>query len=478
MGYDGVDIPASIKDMDLEPCVDTSNLKKDSLLFITDKVSGNNETIDINKLNIRPAAIVISKARKVSDEKIPIIRAKSVRAALSFALSNFCGIDYDKIKIIGVTGTNGKTTTATLIYEMLRISGYKVGFIGTGRIISDGIVLSADTYSMTTPDPMVLYPTLEKMIDKGCKFVVMEVSSHALALDKTAPIKFEYGIFTNLGNDHLDFHQSKDEYFKTKLKLFSSVKVGLFNIDDEYSMMASNISQCKKRTFGIINEADAYATEIDISDIKKTVFFYRENGIIFKVESHIGGAFNVYNILAALKCVIDLGIKPCIAKNAISKIHGIEGRMEITDGPVRIIIDYAHTPEAFYNSLKTIKQSVNSKQRLVLVFGCGGDRDKGKRHIFGKIADEFADTIIITEDNPRSENSENIANDILSGIEKKSAKIIHEREKAIRYAFAVANHGDVIALIGKGHERYTAKGGKLIYFDERKIAAEEMSKWK
>ena len=468
-GYNDINIPNEIDRNSLfRISVSTDDVDENTLLFITEKVGVKEPYFDTSILKTKPAALIISKSHTLSASICPEIRAGRVREALAHAYSNSYSIDYDKVKIIGVTGTNGKTTTATLIYQILQKSGYKVGFIGTGKIISDTALLSDDTYSMTTPDPSVLYPAIAKMYDDGCRYIVMEVSSHSIALGKIAPIKFEYAIFTNLDNDHMDFHSSKNEYFNTKLKLFESAKRGLFNVDDKYSKRASTMVGCEKSTFGIINEGDAYATEIDMN-FSESSFYYREKNLIFRAKTNLTGAFNVYNAMAALRCVIDLGIKPCIAKKALSKIDNIDGRMEVIHGEINFVIDYAHTPFAFYNSLKTLKQAISNKQKLIVVFGCGGNRDRQKRPVFGRYAEEFSDKIIITEDNCRNEDFDLIVSDITSGMSCTKHEIIRDREEAIRHAYKSALPGDIIALIGKGHERYKILKNKYIAFDERQI---------
>ena len=264
------------------PKITVNEVKSDSLLFITDRVSDRDTAFDFSECCEIPIAAVASHTKNIIKAKSPIIRVGNPRAALAFAVSNSCMIDYEKIKIIGVTGTNGKTTTATLIYEMLRRCGYKAGFIGTGKIFSDGVLLSGETYSMTTPDPTLLYPSIAKMQNDGCEYIVMEISSHSISLGKIAPIRFEYAIFTNLDDDHLDFHGSKEEYFKAKLSLFSLAKRGLFNLDDEYSKRASQLVGCRVSTFGILNEGDAYATEISENNLSPVSFFYRAENLIFK----------------------------------------------------------------------------------------------------------------------------------------------------------------------------------------------------
>lgn len=468
-GYNAINIPKELDSNSLfEISISQSDVNESSLLFITEKVGKEDKQFDTSILKNVPAALVVSKSHTTTAKICPEIRVGNVREALAYAYYNTYKIDYDKVKIIGVTGTNGKTTTATLIYRILQSCGYKTGFIGTGKIISDKTILSDDTYSMTTPDPNVLYPTITQMYNDGCEYIVMEVSSHSIALGKIAPLKFEYAIFTNLDNDHLDFHHSKEEYFNTKLKLFESSKRGLFNMDDEYSRKASSLVRCDKSTFGIIHQADAYATEIESSFFGSS-FYYRQKDLIFRAQTRLLGAFNIYNTMAALRCVIDLGIKPCIAKKALQKIDNVDGRMEVITGDITFVIDYAHTPSAFYNSLKTLKQNLNKRQKLIVVFGCGGNRDVFKRPVFGRYAEELADIIIITEDNSRNEDFNSIANDITFGMSKNKYEVIKDREEAIRRAFQSALPGDIIALIGKGHEKYKIIDNKYMPFSERRI---------
>jgi UDP-N-acetylmuramoyl-L-alanyl-D-glutamate--2,6-diaminopimelate ligase len=471
-GYADINIPRELNDLPAEPSVSLSEISIQTLLFVTDKINGDELPFDASVLPSAPLAILTSNSKKVIAANCPVIRVNKVREALSYALSNFYKINYNEVFFIGVTGSNGKTTTATLIYNILLQCGYKSGFIGTGKILSNGQILSNDTYSMTTPDPTTLYPSISRMLADGCKYIVMEVSSHGIALGKIAPIRFKYAIFTNLDDEHLDFHIDKNDYFQTKLRLFSMTEHGLFNLDDEYSRRAEKLVNCERSTFGIINPGDAYATEILANNLSGISFYYRTHNLIFKAKSKLIGAFNVYNVLAALKCVIDLGIKPCIAKKALETLESIDGRMETIDGNVKVVIDYAHTPFAFYNCLKTLKQTLIAKQKLIVVFGCGGNRDKFKRPIFGKYAELFADRIIITEDNSRNEDFSSIVKDIVSGMKSNEFKIIPDREYAIKYALASASTGDIVALIGKGHERYKINGNNYQAFDERKIIFE------
>ena len=476
-GYSDIVFPDNLDySKSVEPRVTLSDDNKDVVLFLTDKVSGETDTVDLSGINSMPYAVVISKNRKIFPTSAHVIRVADVRAALSYSLSNFYEINHNKLKFIGVTGTNGKTTTATLIYEILRRSGYNVGFIGTGKILSNDNLLSGQTYSMTTPDATVLYPSIAKMQEVGCEYIVMEVSSHGIALGRIAPIKFEYAIFTNLDSDHLDFHKSREDYFSVKLKLFESCKKGLFNLDDDYVKKAYDSVKCQKSSFAVLNTADAEATGICEQGLSGTSFFYREKDTIFKVRSNLIGRFNVYNALASLKCVIDLGLKPCIAKKGIESIEGVDGRMETLKNDIMAIIDYAHTPAAFENVLRTIKSSIDEQSKLIVVFGCGGDRDPTKRPVFGYFAELLADSIIITEDNSRGESFTDIARCITAGIKNKHFDVIPDRESAIRYAFKIAKRGDTVAIIGKGHEKYKICGSEYLPFDEREIILDCLKK--
>ncbi len=460
-----------------EPDIDKSvnislideNIDNNTLLFLTEKVNQEKCIIDIKELTDIPYALVANEKCLIHNCTIPIIRVKNVREAYAYSLSNYYEIDYNKLKIIGVTGTNGKTTTATIIYEILKYAGYSVGFIGTGKILINDEALHSDGYSMTTPDPTILYKALSKM-QKHCNCVVMEVSSHSIALRKTTPINFEYCLFTNLSPEHMDFHKSMNEYYLCKLNLFKSTRKALFNLDDAYSRKAYMNTKCNKDAIGIIQEAETYATDISTDSLTKINFYYRAPNIIFPISINLGGAFNVYNVIMAVKCALDLGIKPCIAKEALLSIKGIEGRMQaISRGGILAVIDYAHTPYAFDNCLNYLFSIVKNRQKLILVFGCGGNRDKSKRAKMGAIASKYSSKVIITEDNNRNESFTDIICDIIKGMDISSFTVVSERKKAIEEAVRISKPGDIIAVIGKGHEKYSIRNGSSIPFDEEII---------
>ena len=449
---------------------DIRNIDEKTIYFHLKKVGS--EKYEFPQFNDkRPFLTVCEDGISGEFEDNAIVIVKNARELLAYTLSEENQIDYSKIKIIGITGTNGKTSTSQMLFEILKKAGFSVGYIGTGIIKINEEILNDRYYSMTTPDPEVLYSVIAKMQNQGCNYIVMEVSSHALELRKTAPIKFECGIFTNLSSEHMDFHKDIDSYFKSKLKLFEECNIGIFNLDDEYSALAYNEVKIEKYSVGIINKANAYITDLKYSGLYGSSFFYRENNLIFKLSLHLPGCFNIYNSLIAAKCAIALGIEPCIVKKGLESITSIKGRMEkLSDNPL-VIIDYAHTPNAFKNALKTVNYNKKTKQNTIVVFGCGGDRDKEKRCEIGKITEELADQIIITEDNSRSESPTEITKDILSGMTSYDKVItIEKRSDAIDYAVRNAGKNDIVLILGKGDEKYIINSdGYLPYSDREEV---------
>lgn len=409
-------------------------------------------------------------------EGVPGAVAADTRKALSVMTANFFGNPASKMKIIGVTGTNGKTTTTLLVKEILEnVTGAKVGLVGTiSNMIGD---VELET-SRTTPGADELQTLFAQMADAGCEYVVMEVSSHALALDRVYGIDFEIGVFTNLTQDHLDFHGTMEEYGKAKAKLFDICKKGIINMDDEYYRLITENAKCDIFTVSAErNEADLVAKDIKLR-ADGVVFCALAIGKLEKIRLGIPGMFSVYNGLTALAVCVNLGISLEDAAEALSKCKGVKGRAEVvpTGRDFTILIDYAHTPDALENILKTAKGY--AKGRVVALFGCGGDRDSKKRPIMGKIAVENADFTIVTSDNPRTEEPRAIINDILAGIKCPKSKytVIENRKEAIGWAIENARPDDVIILAGKGHETYQTIGKENHHFDEREIVAEFLAK--
>ncbi len=397
------------------------------------------------------------------------IRTNNTRLAMSYAYSRFYGVDYSKFKIIGITGTNGKTSTATFIKYILQDAGMKVGFIGTGKIEISEKILSDTRYSMTTPDPEVLYRTLKTMENEECDAVIMEISSHSLALDKVAPISFDYGVFTNLSSEHMDFHKSIEEYYNAKCKLFSMCKTAVFNIDDDYVRKAA--VQCKVRriTAGAVWRGDVFASDIENKGFSGVNYVYHGKNYIFRMKLAIAGIYNVYNSMLATAVTTDMGIKPCDAKSSISKIKAIEGRFEIIKDDITVIIDYAHTDTAFNAVLKNLRDTKKNHEILTVVFGCGGERDRTKRPRMAAAAEAYADRIIVTSDNSRTEEPMDIIADIIHGFKNKGFEVCESREEAIKRAIVSSPAGGIVAIIGKGAEKYNIDKFGYHDFDERKI---------
>ena len=371
------------------------------------------------------------------------------RVITALAALHFYGNPSAKLKIIGVTGTNGKTTTATLLYKITTELGYKCGLIGT---VENIIVKEKSPAFITTPSPIPLNKLLNEMAEKGCKYVFMEVSSHALDQNRVASINFTGGIFTNLTHDHLDYHKTFDNYFGAKKKFFKMLPSSAFalsNADDEYGQMMLEGIRAKKYTYGFKHKAD-----------------FNE-----KLDIQLLGDFNAYNALAVYASLILLGQEKEKVKEILKKVEPPKGRFEHFTSPsgVLIIVDYAHTPDALLNVLKTIKNIRKGNAKIISVFGCGGDRDPLKRRIMGKIGAENSDIAILTSDNPRSEDPDKIIAEMkadLSIADSKKVKTIANRREAILEAVKLAQNGDIILCAGKGHEDYQEIKGCKYHFDD------------
>ena len=392
---------------------------------------------------------------------------QNTRATLAINAANKYCKNLDKIKFIGITGTNGKSTTAIILKSILSDCGYKVGLIGTGKIMFENQILSDENYSMTTPSPEVLFSAIGKMEEAGVEIIVMEVSSHALDQERVFPIDFHIGIFTNLSPEHLDYHKNLDNYFEAKSKLFKKSKYKIINIDDSYG----------KILFKSTPDAKACAIEMDAENKVKNIkdfgfdgmrFEYHSQKNSFEVDMKLPGKYNAYNALLAIKAAEILGVTGGKIKESLKKIASIDGRFNIIDSKIKVIIDYAHTSSAFLILLKNLYSYKIPGQNLIVVFGCGGNRDKTKRAVMGEAAEKYADTVILTSDNPRDENPESIIEDIARGMESSPIKII-DREMAIREAIAIAGEGDIVCIVGKGPERYTIINGVYSPFDEKAI---------
>lgn len=428
-------------------------------------------------INSSPPLAVICDANARLPDSFPTIRVKNPRVALANAYYRYENLSLDGIKLIGITGTNGKGGTADFIKMILCQSGYKVGLIGTGKIEIDNKIISDKYYSMTTPDPPLLFHSLALMKKEGCQVIIMEVSSHALALDKLGPLIFDYAVFTNLSKEHMDFHRDMESYFKAKLKLFSMCRCGVFNIDDEYGRRA--FSQCSARRIsnGILWRGDAWASNIENNGLSGIGYIYHQGHFSFRMSLNTAGIYNAYNSMLAATVCIDMGCKPCEVKRILGEVEALPGRFEIINDKVSVIIDYAHTDVAFRSIMKELV-AIKGTKNLTVVFGCGGERDKEKRPKMAKIAERYASKVIVTSDNPRGEDPKSIIADIIRGFEGGKYQVIENRKEAIRAAILGADDDELIAIIGKGNEGYIIDQSGYNDYSERQVISSALAERK
>ncbi|MBQ1250131.1 MAG: UDP-N-acetylmuramoyl-L-alanyl-D-glutamate--2,6-diaminopimelate ligase [Clostridia bacterium] len=396
---------------------------------------------------------------------IPYIIVEDGRKALAAMSANFFDHPERKVPVIGVTGTNGKTTVTNLVKEMLERSGRKCGLIGTnGNMIGD---LFIET-ERTTPESFELFRLFGEMVDAGCDIIIMEVSSHSLVLDRVYGIEFASAMFTNLTQDHLDFHGTMEEYARAKAMLFSRCRHSIINMDDLWSAVMLEGSCPDHKTFSAKDPAaDLYASNIELG-IGGVRFDLTAAGEARPVSLGIPGMFSVYNALTAIGCCLSLGLSMEETIGGLSMAHGVKGRAQVvpTGTEYTVLLDYAHTPDGVENILKAARGF--AKNRVIALFGCGGDRDRTKRPIMGKIAGSLADHCIVTSDNPRTEVPMAIIEDILPGVRESGCPfdMIEDRREAIRHALSMGQPGDVIVFMGKGHETYQEINGVKHHLDE------------
>ena len=411
-------------------------------------------------------------AQEDTNQKNQIIVEDS-HAAFANICANWFGRPADKLKLIGVTGTNGKTSVTYMIKKILEAHGNKVGLIGTiQNMIGDEIVEAKNT----TPGAYELNALFATMVEKGCQYAVMEVSSHALDQCRVYNLDFEVAVFTNLTQDHLDYHINMENYLEAKKKLFGMCKTAVINSDDEYFNEITKDLNCRVTTYSM-GDASTYSAKAVKYRPTSVDYEFVSDTLLTHIKVNTGGKFTVYNSLAAISCAVELGLDLDTSVLAILNLHGVKGRAEVVpcDRDFTIIIDYAHTPDGLKNILKTFREC--ERNRLTVVFGCGGDRDKTKRAIMGGIAAHYADFVIVTSDNPRSEEPSAIIDDILEGMEGTPTpyKVIENRIEAINYAVKTAQNNDIIVLAGKGHETYQILSTGTIHLDEREVVAEALA---
>ena len=425
------------------------------------------------------SAIVTTREDAEVPQGIAVLRVKELQPALDTIVPYFHDYPARKMRVVGITGTNGKTTTSYITRAILRKAGYKVGLIGTIQIMIEDEVLPIHN---TTPDVVELQHTLAMMRDKGMDYVVMEVSSHALDQNRVAGIEFDTAVFTNLTQDHLDYHKTLENYMLAKAKLFDHVsekgcktgKTAVVNIDDAASATMLAHAKCDHLTYAIEKEADLRATDILVHANGAEFVLHHESFGEMKLSLHITGIFNVYNVMSAVGAALSEHIDASVIKEALEAFTAVPGRFELVKAgqDFSIIVDYAHTPDGVENVLKTARKI--AKKRIIAVFGCGGDRDRTKRPIMGRLAAELADVVIATSNNPRTEDPAFILSQVEEGVEEaigtKHHELIVDRRQAIYRAVEMAEKDDIVVILGKGHENYQILKDKTIHFDDKEEA--------
>ncbi|MHA7767992.1 UDP-N-acetylmuramoyl-L-alanyl-D-glutamate--2,6-diaminopimelate ligase [Bacillus atrophaeus] len=415
-------------------------------------------------------------AERELDVSVPVTIVRNSQRALSVLSDAFYGQPTKQLQLIGITGTNGKTSTSHMVDEILKKAGKRTGLIGTMYIKID-----EETFPVknTTPESVTLQKTFKKMNDNHVDTAIMEVSSHALSMGRVHGCDYDIAVFTNLTQDHLDYHKTMDEYRQAKSLLFSQLggafnhekpKRAILNADDEASAYYEKVTAAHISTYGIKNDADVMAKHIKTT-AQGTSFELVTNKGTKPITISLVGQFNVYNVLAAVATCIAAGIPFETVAEAVEELHGVRGRFELVNKNQEfpVIVDYAHTPDSLENVLKTCKDMTEGK--VFVVVGCGGDRDKTKRPKMAKIAVQLADEPIFTSDNPRSEDPLAILRDMEAGVENEYYHSIANREQAIFFAIANARKGDVILIAGKGHETYQQIGAETFDFDDAEVAA-------
>lgn len=452
---------------------DSRNVKEGDLLICINGANVNGHKF-IESAKAKGAVAFIIEEDVQKDDGFTYVKVKSTNEVMPIIGRNFYENPSEKIELIGVTGTNGKTSVATFLKDILSKDD-KCGFIGT-----TGIFDGRDNYlnKNTTPNNIEIQKSLNNMVENNCKYCAMEVSSHALALKRVENLKYKIGIFTNLTEDHLDFHKTFENYRKSKESLFyMTTSANIINIDDVNGrIILDNIKELEVPyyTYGINYESTFTAKNVKLYEDKTVFTLLGPNDFETKVTLNMVGQFTVYNCLAVICACYVLGMDINEIVNRISKLTGVNGRFERVENNknIHVFVDYAHTPDALDNVLKSIKAFARGK--IITVFGCGGNREKEKRPLMGKIAQKYSDLVIITSDNPRYEEPNEIIKDILIGIDKNKENyiVIVDRKDAIKEAIQSAKEGDIVLIAGKGHENYQIIKDEIVEFDDKLIAKE------
>lgn len=454
--------------------VHTKKIKKGDLFIAHRGTRTNPLSLADEILSHGAAAILTERGAEIPPSlALPVFFADDLMQAERCIFDTLCGHPARALRLFAVTGTNGKTTVSKILSHLFNASGIACGYIGTLGASFGNEELNTEESTLTTPTPDVLYPLLKEMKDRGAGAVVMEVSSHALALGRVADLRFACAVFTNLTEDHLDFHKDMESYYLTKRSLFLQSGLAIVNADDEHGeRLLSFLTEQGRRacSVGVMADADYCLSELYENGLHSTKYLYRAPYTEFFVEYPLYGAFNAYNTLLAVTAALEAGLCPEEIRRALATVPRPKGRAELLplSLPFTVIIDYAHTPDAMENIIKATRRL--TRGRLFVLFGAGGDREKEKRPLMGRIAEALADFAVLTADNPRTERIEDIFADILSGMRHPDRyTVIPDRATAICYALDRLQTDDTLLLLGKGHEEYVLQGTQYVPFSERDI---------
>lgn len=445
--------------------------ENDVFVAIRGTVSDGHDFIE-KAINLGAVVIVCDTLPEVIITGITYIQVKDTNSALAFMASNYYDNPSSKLRLVGITGTNGKTTIASLLYQLFKKAGYKVGLLSTVKIMVNDVEHKA---THTTPDSLTINYFLNEMIEIGCDYCFMEVSSHGVHQKRTEGLQFEGGVFTNLSHDHLDYHPTFAEYRDVKKSFFDHLPKSAFaltNVDDKNGAVMLQNTNARKLTYALKSYAN-YKAQILENQLSGLLLKINENEVWVKLI----GTFNAYNLLAIYGTAVELGLESLEVLRLLSELESVSGRFQfiVSNDKITAIVDYAHTPDALENVLKTINDIRTKNEQLITVVGCGGDRDKTKRPIMANIATQMSDKVIITSDNPRTENPSTIIAEMEAGVEPQNFKkslSIEDRKQAIKTACQLANANDIILIAGKGHETYQEIQGVRHDFDDMKIVKE------
>ncbi len=445
--------------------------ENDVFVAIRGTISNGHDFID-KSITLGAVVVVCDTFPDVISPGITYIQVKDTNSALALMASNYFENPSSKLRLVGVTGTNGKTTIASLLYQLYKKAGYKVGLLSTVKIMVDTLEYPA---THTTPDSLTINYYLNEMIEVGCEYCFMEVSSHGIHQKRTEGLHFEGGVFTNLSHDHLDYHPTFAEYRDVKKSFFDHLPKTAFaltNVDDKNGSVMFQNTAARKLTYALKSYAD-YKAQILENQLSGLLLKVNDNEVWVKLI----GTFNAYNLLAIYGTAVELGMDSLEALRLLSELESVSGRFQfiVSKDKITAIVDYAHTPDALQNVLNTISDIRTKNEQLIAVVGCGGDRDKTKRPIMANIASQMSDKVIFTSDNPRTENPAIIITEMEAGVEPQNYKktlSIEDRKQAIKTACQLANANDIILIAGKGHETYQEVNGIKHHFDDMETVKE------